>query len=120
VASQPVPKVTEADFERLLAREFPNDAAAARGILEQYGTEKWERDFGLLRVRIAVLKLAEGNLESLQRHLATAKQDPRDVVAFAEYPAAFGAWNRPKSTDTEEQQRYDADWNQYAQWFARR
>ena len=40
----------------------------------------------LEQIRLAVLKLANGNLEQLRRHIQTAKSDWRDVILFAESP----------------------------------
>jgi hypothetical protein len=41
---------------------------------------------GLERVRLAVVKLAGGNLAELRRHIEVAKQDWRDVLVWAESP----------------------------------
>lgn len=38
------------------------------------------------QIRLAVLKLANGNLDELRRHIQTAKSDWRDVIMAAESP----------------------------------
>lgn len=45
---------------------------------------------GLERVRLAVIKLAGGILEELQRQIDIARVDWRDVLSSAEYPEASG------------------------------
>ena len=62
---------------------------AVLGVLNEHGTEKWER--GLPRVYLVTLKLASGNLEKLKDAVRMAKSDYRDVLAAAEYPERFGA-----------------------------
>jgi hypothetical protein len=43
----------------------------------------------LERVRLAVLKLSDGNLSELRKQVDLAKRDWRDVLVFAEQPEAF-------------------------------
>jgi len=43
----------------------------------------------LERVRLAVLKLSDGNLSELRKHVDVARIDWRDVLVFAEQPEAF-------------------------------
>jgi hypothetical protein len=38
------------------------------------------------RVALAILKLGEGDLGKLTEAIACARKDPRDVMAWAEYP----------------------------------
>jgi hypothetical protein len=45
---------------------------------------------GLERVRLAILKLAGGNLDELRKQVDAAKRDWRDVINPAEYPEASG------------------------------
>ena len=116
---QPTPNVSEADVERIVRRDFPSaDHAAVLAILSEYGTDDWEPERD--RVRLATLKLANGSLDELRDHIATAKQDYRDVLAAAEYPLAFKRWPRWDPTPPEERQRiYDSDCEQYQRWLMR-
>jgi len=41
------------------------------------------------QIRLAVIKLANGNLDELRRHIRTAKSDWRDVIGAAETPEAM-------------------------------
>lgn len=69
------------------------------------------------RIHLAVLKLANRDLVELARHIAVANQDPRDVIAAAEYPAAIRSWDRLDAASAVDRQRvFDADWEQYRAW----
>ena len=107
---QPVPNVTEADVERVVRREFRvSDVPTASAILNASGHHP--------RIRLAVLKLARGDIEALQRHLL---YDPRDALSAAEYPMASSV-ARPlhELPPAERQAIYDADWKQYNDWLHR-
>ena len=117
--NQPAPKITAADVERIIARDFPSaEVAAVRAALAEYGTKAWHREVD--RVRIAVLRMADGDLGRLRSALATADQDYRDVLSVAEYP---GYLQKVSPSDKNEINRVlavDADWNQYREWFERK
>jgi hypothetical protein len=117
---QPVPKVSQSDVARIVARDFAADEInAAHEILGRYGIEQWERE--IPRVRIAALKLASGSLERLREHIAVAKADYRDVLAAAEYPQRFqSGFHADKLTPDLESAIIAADWDQYQEWFSRR
>jgi hypothetical protein len=51
---------------------------------------------GLERIRFAVMKLSQGNLEALRRHVEAANKDWRDVLVaagFADSPTSYMGWN---------------------------
>ncbi len=66
------------------ARLFGSRAGEAHAALAAFGTEPHET--AVERVRLAALKLSDGDLDALRRWVAQAKRDWRDVVAPAEYP----------------------------------
>ena len=76
------------DYASILARKlsalFPQGSLLKRAetALNRYGAQPHERD--VFRVRLAVLKLSEGDLEKIEAHTMRAKQDDRDVLAWAE------------------------------------
>ena len=113
---QPTPAVTAADVERVVRRDFPAERVAeVLAILNEYGIESWQREFD--RVRLAALKLAAGNLKKLRLHIETAKQDYRDVLAYAEYPGYMSRVPGPGARPPDVVQRIvDADWKQYQDW----
>src|SRR5262249_27214176 len=97
---------------------FPEDKAEeVLAILDQYGTESYERERE--RVQIAILKLANGNLEELLRLIQVAKRDYRDVLAWAEYPEAMrrDTWS---IEDARERERIrERDLRQYVEWLVK-
>ena len=87
-------------------------------MLGEYGTESWQRETD--RVRLAVLKLAAGNMEKLRQGMETAKKDYRDVLAYAEYPGYMSRVPGPGARPPDEVRRIvDADWKQYQDWLSR-
>lgn len=113
---QPVPKVTAEDIERVVRRDFPEaQVADVLAMLAEYGPEAWHREPA--RVRLAVLKLANGNIDALRKAIERAKLDYRDVLAPAEYPkyTQFGFRARTLRSPVR-QQIYADDWQQYERW----
>ena len=83
--------------DRLLAaitRYFPTHAPAdIMQVLNLYGVESYELEHE--RVKLAILKLSEGDPDKLQYYLDSAKRDYRDVLYWAEYypPTAASTLN---------------------------
>lgn len=115
MADQPVPSVTEADVQRVVRRDFPPEQVAeALAVLAQY------RDGENARVRLAVLKLAGGDLAALRREVAVACTDYRDVLAPAEYDRYLTAVPGPETLpEAEEAAVIEADWREYQEWLNR-
>jgi len=116
---QPVPEVTENDVLRIVQRDFSAEQFdAAMRMLNEYGTEDLQRN--VHRVRLAVLKLACGNLQALRREIDVAKSDYRDVVAYAEYPEYMQRVSPSGGLAEVERERIiRADWAQYQSWLNR-
>ncbi|HEX3625011.1 MAG TPA: hypothetical protein VH280_06225 [Verrucomicrobiae bacterium] len=117
--TQPTPTVTAEDIARIARREFPpENVSEVLAIIDEYGIEKWHRE--PTRVRLAILKLAEGSIERLRNHVETAKWDFRDVLSWAEYPEYSKAmFHIRQQSETERQRIIDADWSQYQDWLGR-
>ena len=82
---QHIPIVEASDVARVIRRDFGEGAfAEVVGILAEYGGKDFHREVD--RVRLDILKLAEGDLGRLRQELENACCDFRDVVAAAEYP----------------------------------
>jgi hypothetical protein len=114
---QPTAKVTSADVERIVRRDFDTDRVVeVLALLEQYGAETGHRE--VHRVRAAALKLAAGSVERLRIEIETAKLDYRDVLASAEYPG-YGSVRIAELPADEQRRVVDADWKQYREWFER-
>ena len=116
ITKQPVPGVTPSDVERIIRRDFAAEKfAQVMALLDEYGEEKWQVDAA--RVRLAALKLANGDLGKLRVLVESAKQDYRDTVAAAEYPAYMRTGFRVRELPSKEQHRIiDSDWRQYEEW----
>jgi hypothetical protein len=116
---QPTPKVSRADVERIVRRDYPEEEFLdVLNVLGEYGTEDYHREKE--RVQLAVLKLARGSPEKLRREIEGAKCDYRDVLAPAEYPDYSKKIFRIDELPKEEQRRIiEADWKQYTDWLNR-
>jgi hypothetical protein len=103
---------------QLLARKIPQvfpdaDPAEIQRVLDGYtGPER-------PRVQLAIVKLCdEDGPDSLRRHVDTACQDYRDVLAWAEFPQQLRPdWFSLSVTDRAKVVK--ADRQQYARWLAR-
>jgi hypothetical protein len=107
---QPIPHYSDEDLERIIARDYPAQLRAdVEALLQSYGDETWHNE--PLRVRMACLKLAGGDLVTLKRYLRDAGMDYRDVLAWAEYPA----YMRAHGPD-EQRKAIESDWEQLQTW----
>jgi len=114
------PDIDEATVQRLVERDFPSGITdRVHSILATYGIKlhHFERN----RVHAALLKLANGDLLDLQRQVAVADADFRDVVGAAEYPSqmkiGFVGMERIGPDRLHELQ--ELDWQEYSAWLAR-
>lgn len=78
---------------------------------------------GLARVQLAVIKLSRGNREDLIKYIEIAKQDCRDVLAYAEYPKQMKTnhlnhFNMSKEEQKESKAILKSDREQYMAWLA--
>lgn len=110
---QPTPSYTPADLERIVARDFdPAEAPNVRAILARYDEASGQPE--TLRVQMACLKLADGDLGELERAVEIACGDYRDVLAAAEYRAFVEA-----PTAEAEEAAIASDWEQLQAWLHR-
>ncbi len=86
-----------------------------RAALAEYGKKEWHRE--LDRVRLAILKMAAGNIDWLRTAVAVAEQDFRDVLCAAEYPRYIREVGPSDKNQTKHQQIIEDDWKQYRYWF---
>ena len=117
--TQPHPDVTAADVDRIVRRDYPADRVDdVHQMLSEYGSEDWHPEID--RVRMAILKMAGGNIEELRMHVGVAKADFRDVLSVAEYPSYTKHWlHIDKLPPDEQQELIDSDWQQYQAWLNR-
>jgi hypothetical protein len=113
--NQPVPKVCDADVERVVKRDFlPEEGFAVLSALEEYGKKDWHRE--VPRVRLAILKLASGSREKLREAIAGADRDYRDVLSCAEYPSYSSRISPTEKDEAKHKHMIDADWQEYRAW----
>jgi hypothetical protein len=114
VMNQPVARYNPEDLERIIERDFePSSVSVARALLSRYGQESWHRE--VLRVRMACLKCAEGDLAALKREVEDACCDYRDVLVAAEYPRYAGA-----KDDEGRKRSIEDDWRELQEWLNRK
>jgi hypothetical protein len=121
VIKQRTPRVSSDDVERIIRRDFPRSQFdSVKAVLEEYerspsgGRER-------VRVQLAALKLAHGDLAALRTHIDTAIQDFRDVLSPAEYPEYSNkvAFHVQKAPLEDQQRIIESDWKQYEDWLRR-
>lgn len=113
---QPHPNVARADVERIAKRDFPPDGTIVLDALKK--SNHLCSTAGEHRVHLAILKLANRDLERVHYFVDHANCDPRDVLAWAEYPEYARAF--AGSLPLEQQKRIiDSDWEQYQDWLKR-
>lgn len=104
-------EILEIKLERYF--HWPEDRFRAVEILAAYGRESYE--YEVIRVRLAIIKLAGPDLDCISTYTAAAKADYRDVLAWAEYP---GQMAEPLATGEARKALEDADRRQYDAWLA--
>lgn len=117
MTEQPTPQVSKEDIRRIVNREFADsERKTAFSILEEYGSNEWHRE--PIRVRIAALKLSNGDIELLRQIIDTAKNDYRDTIAPAEYPG-YLKLNFAELAENKSRRIIEADWKQYQEWLSK-
>lgn len=112
--SQPTPTVTDADVQRVVKRDFaPQSCGKVLALLEQC------RVVEAARTRLAILKLADGDMAALVHFLAVACDDYRSVIMAAEYPESLSYMVSGRPKDRTERDVWMADWEQYENWLNR-
>ena len=109
------------DYKSILTRKlrslFPDKEKRneVKTILDTYGIEGYEQE--PLRVRLAILKVSGSDLEEIKRMTALAKQDFRDILAWAEYPRQSKKWSMPEGP--KKLKLIDADRAEYNTWLSK-
>lgn len=120
---QHIPRVSRADVERIVARDFPShQVSQVLKALSAYGRRTHHREVD--RVHLDILKLAAGDMNRITRETENACGDYHDTMASAEYPnfgkkrfridIPFG-----KMTSGELDRVIEADRDQYEAWLDR-
>ena len=99
---------------------FPNhDPASILSLLDEYGTQSWQRERE--RAQLDILKLSGGDLEQLRHYLNIAKSDYRDVIFLAEAPefTVLGIADWMKMPEPEKDHLAARDTDQFLEWLQR-
>ncbi len=108
-----IPDFEEGEIEFLIVREFPERAREVENKfsgLKEYGINP-------NRTKAAILKLAEGDFDKIKGLIKEANADPRDVIAYAEYPRAMKiGWSDNNMTEEEKEEIRQTDWEDYQEW----
>lgn len=101
---------------RKIRQVFPrSDPREMLALLDRYGVEEHEQERD--RVHLAILKLSdEGELSEPTRYVEIAKQDFRDVIAWAEYPGQMSAPSSCGGSPEQQRKTVRADREQYDAW----
>jgi hypothetical protein len=77
---------TDADVQAAIDAFWHTETerAGVRACLAEYGVASHERE--VPRVRLAILRLSEGQRDRLKQLVGLAKRDYRDVLMWAEFP----------------------------------
>ena len=109
-----IPSFDEGEIDILINREFPGREIEVKNKFSGL-QEFW---INSTRTKAAILKLAEGNFDKLKDLIKKANKDPRDVIAYAEYPRSMNMdWTASnKITEEEKEEIYRNDEKQYLEW----
>lgn len=112
--NQPTATLVE---ERAAQLFSPEELPQAMAMLHSFGTES--SGDGNVRMHLALLKLCDGSLEKLARLIEQAREDYRDILAWAESPGEMrrGVLHRRKLSLSEIR---DQDRRQYLEWLNRK
>ena len=112
---QPVARISDARLERLIQREFGNQADLVSRQLKQVVSET---NAGKNRISAAIIKLSDKNIKAIDHLLEQSKNDYRDLISQAEYPTC----SELDFTDMDKQNMkiiYLDDWTEYLKWLNR-
>ena len=112
IEEQSVAKITNAELEFLINREFPKSGDLVKSKLNEIRSDS---QYGKNRISAAVLKIANSDLTKIDFLVTKANEDFRDIVSEAEYPRVskhgFGERNE-KDLKTDNLN----DWTEYKDW----
>jgi hypothetical protein len=105
--------IVNQNLQQIIHQDYPESQhVVVADILGCYGKKDYERDHD--RVRLAALKIADGDVHSLKQAINSARGDYRDVIAWAEYPNEMDRMiGRNKLTRRE---ATEADQKQMQEW----
>jgi len=110
--TQPAAKPSLEQVDKIVKAQFQEQFGEVMTILDSI---KIDSPQAKNRIKVAVLKLADGKIDKLDKLVDKANVDFRDVIVLAEYPRNWknGFDNIPNKNRKKE---YLDDWNEYQDW----
>jgi len=101
------------ELQQVIKHDYPESQHdIVVDVLGWYGDQDYQREHD--RVRLAALKIADGDLEQLKQAVNTARRDYRDILAWAESPnemdRMFGRNKMTRREATVADQKQMQDW----------
>ena len=109
---QPFANIDDKTLERIIFREFDNRASEVKQKLKRVVISKPKNK---CRVSAAIIKLADKDINAIDKFIEVSNNDFRDVLARAEYPRCFDL-GFGKLAKNRMRQIYSADWKDYSNW----
>lgn len=113
---QPVPKISDKLLDRLIKRDFKQNVDIVITKLVNVNSDSHQ---GKNRILAGILKLADKDINALDRLIEKANIDSRDIMMWAEYPgcAKIGFGKLDKKSI---KQIYIDDFAEYSDWLNKR
>ena len=109
---QPIPEISNRILDVIIERDFGKNSIEVKAKLNLI---KSDTESGKKRISASILKLANGNINSIDNFIELANIDFRDVISQAEYPRCseleFEDLEKPEIGEI-----YLEDWKEYTEW----
>lgn len=115
---QIIPNINDDDIKRIVSRDFPlAEFSEIEGILEEYKSESKK---GRNRVYASIVKLSNGNIDSLKDYVEKAKRDYRDILSLSEFPNYSEIAFDDELSELRKEEIIKKDWKQYQDWLTKK
>jgi hypothetical protein len=109
---QPIPEISNSILDVIIERDFGKNSIEVKIKLNRV---KSDTESGKNRISAAILKLANGNINSIDNFIQLANSDFRVLISQAEYPRCaeleFEDLEKPEIWEI-----YMEDWKEYTEW----
>jgi septum formation topological specificity factor MinE len=109
---QPVAKVSDELLDKVINREYGNQADIVRQKLELVISDSGD---GKNRISAAIIRLANKDINVIDHYVSVANNDYRDVLSQAEYPRCSKI-SFQKMGEQDIKSTYIDDWKEYSNW----